>query len=464
MRRARTLAMMAAGTFGLSIAAMPAAQGQAVPRQLPPEPPPELPSVSDYSLPPGEGQNPANNQAEGPVEENTPPPQAAPTASDIAPSTQPTTRPAPLPTTPVPVGVPATETQTRPVPSGNTRPTAPVTNTPRATSARPPAGDTAPALPAAGNNQPQPGFTTDLPRQTLPTEPSAPEVTPEASPSSPASEIGSGGTIPYYVGGGIVLLLLSGLGAYFWRRNTSASVLEEEVAGDTESFPAAAPDPAPSSRKPTPKIYSPPNPVKPEPPSPVFTNGFVTSKIGVAPKPSAKPAGIQPIAPKPDPIPSRTDSLQIDFIANGASSTLLNAVLNYTIALTNQSAQPLRDIRLSGAMMQANSDNARNEGIEAGEILHEIESLAAGETVSLTGDIRLPLNAIRPITFKSQALFIPLARFGVAYTDPNGIECQQAASFIIGREYEPRRPKMAPFRLDLGPRIFTPVGQRPLNT
>ncbi|GAA0473924.1 hypothetical protein GCM10009096_14190 [Parasphingorhabdus litoris] len=114
--------------------------------------------------------------------------------------------------------------------------------------------------------------------------------------------------------------------------------------------------------------------------------------------------------------------------------------------------------------MQANSENARNGELESGELLHEIEELPAGETISVKGDIRLPLNAIRPITIKAQALFIPLARFGVVYLDQHDVECQQIASFIIGREYEPRRPKMAPFRLDLGPKIFEPVGQRPLNT
>jgi hypothetical protein len=33
---------------------------------------------------------------------------------------------------------------------------------------------------------------------------------------------------------------------------------------------------------------------------------------------------------------------------------------------------------------------------------------------------------------------------------------------LIGREANPPKPKMAPLRLDLGPRSFTPLGQRPV--
>lgn len=463
MKRARSLAMMIAGTLGLSIAAIPAAQSQAVPRELPPQPPPELPSVSDYSLPPGDGQTPANNQAEGPVEENAPPPQAAPSSSGVTPNRQPATEPVPVRARPQPGDARINEVQTRPPPSGNARPSTPATAPPRTA----PAPSAAPQAdsPAVNDGPPQPGFSTDLPRQTLP---SAPEVAPAPSPSLPAQEIGSAGSIVYYVGGGIVLLLLGGLGAYFWRRKTAArllaeDLLAEEISDDPEPLPATDPVPAPAPRKPAPKIYSPPNPAISKPPTPVSSDGFVTSKIGVIPEPPSTPVRIPPVAPKQDTKPSAADHLQIEFTANGASSTLLNAVLNYTVTLTNLSDQLLRDIRLSGAMMQANSENARNGDVQTGDVLHEIENLPAGETISLTGDIRLPLNAIRPITFKSQALFIPLARFGVAYFDHNDVECQQAASFIVGREYEPRRPKMAPFRLDLGPRSFDPVGQRPLN-
>jgi hypothetical protein len=35
-------------------------------------------------------------------------------------------------------------------------------------------------------------------------------------------------------------------------------------------------------------------------------------------------------------------------------------------------------------------------------------------------------------------------------------------AWMVGRETEPAQPKMGPLRLDLGPRSFAPLGQRPI--
>lgn len=465
VKRKRPLTSKIVGVLGLLVLIAPPAIGQAVPRQLPPEPPPQLPSVNDYSLPPGEGQTPANDQAEGPAEENAPPPKAAPTPTAGTPSTQPITRPVPAAPLPQTDAAPTNRGQNRPAPLDSPRSSAPVSRvqpTPStANSSSTPASDD----PSINEGQPQPGFTTDMPGQALPSGPPVPGATPATTPSSAAPDSSSDGNFLYYIGGGIAFLLLGGLGIYFLRRKAATSLYEEEVPDDTEPLPTADQVPAPTPRKPAPKIYSPPNPAEPLKPSLTMSNGFVTSKIGLAPVPRSTPNAIPPVTPKPHAAKDSrlADHLQVEFIANGASSTLLNAVLNYTVTLTNTSDQDLRDIRLTGEMMQADAETARNGAAQAGDLLHKTESLSAGEAITLSGDIRLPLNAIRPITFKSQALFIPLTRFGVEYADQNNAEHQQAVSFIVGREYEPPRAKMAPFRLDLGPRSFSPVGQRPLN-
>ncbi len=456
---------MIAGVLGLSAVYAPSAQGQAVPRSLPPEPLPELPSVSDYSLPPGDDQTPASNQAEGPVEENAAAPQATPSPGTIAPNAQ------PVPVTPLP------QTGTTPTNSNanqstrqeNARPSTPVSSVPPVTSAQQPNSNSnatpTPRAPSINENQPQPGFTIDLPGQPLPSDAPAPDIAPEAAPSATLPATGSEANIFHYLAGGLALLLFGGLGVFFWRRKAAMPVHEQEVVDDLQHEPAAQPVLEPTSRKPTPKIYSPPNPAEPEKPSPISSNGFIVSNLGIAP-------GAAPTAPLPPPATLRptggakkvsSDHLRIEFTATGASSTLLNAVLNYAITLSNMSDEDMRDICLSGLMMQADSEIARNHDAQKDELLHKAQSLPAGETVTLEGDIRLPLSAIRPITFKSQALFIPLARFVVQYTDHQDVENEQSASFIVGREYEPPRPKMAPFRLDLGPRNFSPVGQRPLN-
>jgi len=426
--RAKTLAFVIAGALGVSGTLAPSAMGQTVERQLPPPPPPALPSVSEYSLPPGDDQPRANPNVQGPVEENGPPPKVVTEPDTAQPSK-------PLVVNPVPVAPkPANTDRSAPAPRAPAEEPAPRASTPQPSPDSIIQSDT-----PVDNEQPQP----DTLGQTAPPLPSDQPATTEAPEVAPA-EASETNSI-YYIVGGIFLLLLAGLGIYFWRRKTSEDRLTEEPE------PTPAPEPAAFPRKPAPKIYSPPNPAMPKAPTPVSNDGFVTSKLGVMP---TQPPARRAVA----------NHLQIEFIANGASSTLLNAVLNYSVTLTNISDQDLSNIRLWGAMVQADAENARNAAVQSGNLLHETKSLAVGEAGIFSGDIRLPLNAIRPITFKSQALFIPLAHFGTHYLDRQGDAHHQGVSFIIGREYEPPRTKMAPFRLDLGPRSFGPVGQRPLTT
>lgn len=454
MMRAGLLAIMSVGMFGISTATPPV-HAQAVPRQSPPEPPPELPSVSDYSLPPGDNQTAPDNTAEGPVEENAAPPQAVPVQNNGLSG---------VPTDIQPASV-------RPLPEASApSETSPQGNPPTSVTSQPDARSTVtapiPATPSANESQPTPGFSTELPNQNTAAKPPSSDVATESPPISARPAAAATNTMLYYAAGAIVLLLLCGAGFYLWRRRSAEKLGNIEMADEPEALTDVDPEPAP--RKPVPKIYSPPNPAEQQKPAAIDSNGFVTSKIGVAPKPSPTvntkpPLPTSPPAQKAATSTQQADYLQITFTASGASSTLLNAVLDYAITLTNRSDQELRDIRLSGAMMQADTETVRSGEVNSDDLLEKIAFLSPGETVELTGNIRLPLNAIRPITFKSQALFIPLARFVADYHGQDGSELQQMASFIVGREYDPPRPKMAPFRLDLGPGSFGPVGQRALK-
>jgi hypothetical protein len=48
----------------------------------------------------------------------------------------------------------------------------------------------------------------------------------------------------------------------------------------------------------------------------------------------------------------------------------------------------------------------------------------------------------------------------VLYDWGDGRKGQTAQSYIVGRESDPPAAKMAPFRLDLGPRVYRKVGTR----
>lgn len=392
-------------------------------------PPPDLPSVSEYSLPPGDEPEAADEPAQGPTADEVPPPE--PTEPAAVPSTQPLL-PQPVPEILLQDGEPA-ETET--VPPVSSAPASPSTGAiPAAPESVSPAEEPGPA----------PGFSFDTGTADQPVVTEQTQAGEGAGPSAPSGEFTS---TPVLIAAGLALLLTSAIGWLLWRRNRQ-------------------------SRAETVERFLPTEPVKPEPGStiPEPDLGSLLDPLSDSPKPEPTP---EPLAqPETQPVvrnfgsarPQRWGHLKIDFVAESASSTLINALLRYRVILTNEGGDRLSNLEISGAMAQAEKDVAVSDLGLAQAPLHELPELDAGQSVTLQGELRLPLTAIRPISFQSQALFIPLARFAVEYLDGDSEKQRQVAAFVVGREYDPPRQKMAPFRLDLGPGSFSPVGQRVLGT
>ena len=265
-----------------------------------------------------------------------------------------------------------------------------------------------------------------------------------------------------------IAALLAALGAVaflFLRRRSASS----ETVADY-----AAPDSAHNIvRQPSPPIHpgisadqKPERPADQQSgPLPKSANprGFVTSSLRLGqtqPQPAPFPARPQstgrPTAPA---MSSGKGDLRIAFVAETAGSTLLNAVLGYRITLHNDGTETLKDLALSGLLAQASGDVPRS-GTGAMQAIGNADSIAPGQSVELKGEIRLPLAQIEPISYNRQSLFVPVVHFICAYAGNSSERREERHSFIVGREHEPPRAKMAPFRLDQGPRNFRPVGQR----
>jgi hypothetical protein len=162
----------------------------------------------------------------------------------------------------------------------------------------------------------------------------------------------------------------------------------------------------------------------------------------------------EPIQPAP--------AIALSFRPHSANATLLNAVLSFELRLSNHGSDVLTGIRVNGAMVQADDDGRRDPVLADLSPLREVQDIQTGESETILAEFRVPLAAIRPISFRSQALFIPLVHISIEFTDGSGFQHFQTVSYLVGREHQPPRPKMAPFRLDLGPRSFAPLGYRAL--
>lgn len=166
-----------------------------------------------------------------------------------------------------------------------------------------------------------------------------------------------------------------------------------------------------------------------------------------------------PAAKLPEPL-QHAPVIAIGFQPHKANATLFNAVVGFELTLSNHGEEILSGIRVHGAMVQA-AEHSSGDPV-AGDLspLQIIPSLRAGETETVIAELRVPLTSIEPIIFRSQALFVPLVQISIEFTDGAGFEYFQTAAYLVGQEHQPQRPKLAPFRLDLGPRSFAPLGHR----
>jgi hypothetical protein len=153
------------------------------------------------------------------------------------------------------------------------------------------------------------------------------------------------------------------------------------------------------------------------------------------------------------------DGIAIVLEAKRMSASLLATTLSYRLTLSNTGKEPLSALAIEGDMIAAQADLPTERQVAARDqalaLRHALVELAPGESAEFTGDIRLPLTEIVPIRSGTAAYFIPLARFRVAA----GLKVL-AQTFVVGETPDDPGAALRPFRLDLGPRTYSKIGQR----
>lgn len=365
-------------------------------------------SASDYQLPPGRPS--ATPRPVGPADEASPLPRAQPPATQ-APATQAAT-PSPAAAPPA-IVLPATPPRER---------------TPRAARSGAPQVEAAPTSvqPSAAPSDTAPTAPPPPPSAApssvvVPPSPPAPQPTPavpsaQPTPAAPAA--------PWLALLGLLAAAIAGGALLVFRRRPSKRTLPPPRVPLRASEPAVPPAPAPP------------------------------------PTPAADPKG------PPEDLVFLLDATRL-------SATLVMATLSYRLVVTNRANTALTDIAIGGDMISAHASRPVEEqlGLAGPDLppLHRIASLEPGEAVTLGGDIRLPLSAIMPIHNGEARLFVPLARFDAWASAPGGRPVRARAAFLVGQDNKLAAGgrtggpvRLHPFRLDLGPRVYAQVTQRPL--
>lgn len=341
---------------------------------------------SSYQLPPASPT--PDPRLQGPVVEDHP--VAQPTTD------APTTDAPPPPPSAAPLAAPSPTASLRPAPAAR-RATAPAATTPAAT------------VPAQISPQPSPSSpATTAPEVTPLPLPSLAATSAPETPQAPAAPADRDNRWPWYAA---ALALAGGIALAMWRRAHRRA----------EDAPARA--------------------------------------LRTLPSPPAGPLPTQPRQIPAQPAPTLDLSLE----ARRFSATLVNASLDYHLHVTNAGAQPLADIAIGADMIGAHASLPAEAQLAQEsatfEPLHRIAALAPGESAELSGTLRLPLAGATAIRQGTAALFVPLVRLRAqAGTDGPSF----ASTHVIGEV--PMRPGsgLRPFRLDLGPRIYPEIEQRKL--
>ena len=89
-----------------------------------------------------------------------------------------------------------------------------------------------------------------------------------------------------------------------------------------------------------------------------------------------------------------------------------------------------------------------------------LPGIAAGQVGAIRGEVAMPRDEMRAVVLDNKYLFIPMLAVNALYDWGDGRTGQTSKSYVVGRELE-QNEKMGAFRVDLGPRVWKTVGQRP---
>lgn len=409
------------GRAVLAMLAALIAVGSALPlaAQTQPAPDPVVgpPELSDFELP---------------GTRTTPPAQVPPATKQPAPAPKQTTTTPPVASRPAPTG-----TVTPPASSTTTRP-------PAAAPATAPALDLPPAPPLS-----------DIPAEPLPTDPALGTgevpvddlLPPAAEEQLPVPEGALEGgeedwPVPplwIAIGLGALTLIFAFLGLRRSRHGDEEKIDEEELIVD-ESIAAAALPAAPAA----PAAALPP------------------AAAGAPPEPSAAPAAFPAAAPVADAAEQRP-WLELVFNPTRAAATPSHTEITFEFALRNIGSMPAHNIRIDVRIFNASDEAAIAEFFASPDPMRSTlapQPIPPGIESHFRSRVEMPLTDVRAVIVEGRSLFIPVIAFNVTYGWEGGGHGQTSRSYLVGRETETPSDKMAPFRLDLGPRVYRSVGQR----
>lgn len=267
----------------------------------------------------------------------------------------------------------------------------------------PPAAREGSELPVA----PPPSFTTQ-PSLAPPIIPEAANVPPEQRPS----------LLPWLLA---ALLIAGGVGYYAWRQQSRAAIAGHGAA--LEAFVPAEPKPEPLARTPL-----------PQPPVPAPAATIVSTRL--------------------------RPQVEIELLPGRCVFDQNGARIEFEIGLSNSGGAPARDVLLEACMFNAGPAQDQEIGAFFAHPVgtgNRVPMLPPLKRLAFKSAVALTLQQMKVFEIAGRKVFVPLIAFNALYRWSGG-EGQTSASYLVGRDTQAE--KLAPFRVDLGPKLFRDLGAR----
>ena len=191
-----------------------------------------------------------------------------------------------------------------------------------------------------------------------------------------------------------------------------------------------------------------------EPPPPPVPETPFRPRVASPPlaEPKAAPTGVVSTRLRP--------WLEIEFRPDRAVVDDNRAAVAFEIFVSNSGNVPARDVLLeaslfnAGAMQDQQIQLFFDNPVAKGD---PIAVIPPGQRIKVDTAVFMARNQVQPIEIEGRPLFVPMIAFNAVYRWGSG-EGQTSSSYLVGKETQ--GDKLAPFRLDLGPRIFRGLGAR----
>ncbi|WP_152433953.1 hypothetical protein [Erythrobacter sp. THAF29] len=302
--------------------------------------------------------------------------------------------------------------------------------------ARQPESGTAPTPSVESSSAPTLDPLPDEPDGTASTDqPGEPADAPTASDFTSPSAVGSAG-VPSVEGSSTVwpwfaalLVLLGGLGWWFWRRRSGTPA----AAGIT------APSLADGVRRAIPGNSS------------TRDTAHSDAVSGASQQPhSLKPVPAPVAEPSPavgsldeTPSPAKV-ALQVEIAS--ASRSLMAFTVEYRLVIANRSDTALRDLGISARLVCARSGSAASNA-DTGQPLQLIERIGPHQSRGVGGEVQLPLSSVSPLRQGATPLLIPLLQVTLGSA---GFPAR-TYNFVIGSPSATSATRLHPIPLDTPP-------------